>query len=182
VLAHCLHINRLSVHDAFDFDLMKVLKSLINIEITDYSGELDVIPIKDSVVTLKLERLNSLKNLDMLRSFPHLRRLEITESPSIEDFAGIGRCKELRELKIEAEYGVEDVGFLVGLNELRKIDVSECLALADVKAINSLPKLSSVTLPFAALYDQLNRRLIKDVALLDRDTIEVLDEDAEDYL
>jgi hypothetical protein len=176
VLAHCSHIKRLVVRDSFDFDLMKALNGLTDIEIKDYAGQFDELTKKATVVHLTLEGLGS-TNLNMLQAFPQLMKLEVIGSPRVEDFSGIGRCKYLRELTIESEFGVTDLDFLFGLNKLRKIDVSECLALTDVSAIDNLLKISDVTLPFASLYEQLNPRFHKNV-----NVIEILDQDAEDYL
>jgi hypothetical protein len=178
VLAHCSHINRLVVRDSFDFDLMNALNKLVDIEIISYSDKFDELTAKESVVNLKIEDVRSLDNLSMLAHFPKLRSLEVVASPRIDDFSGIGHCKELRRLKIESD-SVAELGFLVGLNELRVIDVSECLGLTDVRAIDRLLKVSDVSLPFASLYERVNPRLRKTFEL---DEIEMPDEDASDYL
>jgi energy-coupling factor transporter ATP-binding protein EcfA2 len=169
VLAHCAHIKKLVVRDSFDFDLMITLNGLVDIEMNAYEDGFDRLVTKESVVSLKLEYVRSLKSLDILTNFPKLRKLEIVDSSYIEDFSGIGRCKELRELRIESDSAVVDLGFLVGLNELRTVDVSECSALVDVRAIDQLLKISDVSLPFVSLYAQLNPRLQKAFELLDQD-------------
>jgi hypothetical protein len=173
VLANCSHIRKLTVRDSFDFDLMNALKGLTDIEIKSYSDGFDGMTVKQSVVSLKLEDVQSLKNLKLLESFPHLKKLEIIDSPSIEDFTGIGHCPELQELRLESESDITNLEFLAGLKKLRTIDVSECLALTDVRAVGHLPRVSDVVLPYASLYGQLDRRLTKEVELMDKD--------AEDY-
>ncbi|WP_271594859.1 hypothetical protein [Bradyrhizobium sp. CCBAU 65884] len=169
VLSNCSHIDRLLVRDAFDFDLMNALKGLCEIEIKSYNESFDSLTRKESVRTLKLTSVDPPDGLDFLEYFPHLTKLEIIESPHIDNFRGVRFCRELEELKIETESDITSLEFLAGLDQLRILDVSECMELTDVRAINGLKKIKDVTLPYASLYEQLSPRLNKVVELLDKD-------------
>ena len=158
VLAHCSHIDHLNVHDHFDLELLSALSGLVAVKIVDYRDEFILPQVHNSVINLRIEKLHTVRSMEMLRRFPHLRKLEIINSPNIEDFSEISYCKELRELVIESEDAIVELGFLEGLNELRTLDVSGCLALEDVQAIDNLLKISKVALPYSQLYEQLNPR------------------------
>lgn len=170
VIAKCKTIKSLEVRDWSDLELVPSLPKLVRIVVKGYDDKWsDVdLPIVESIRTLEVYAADSITDLSILRKFPNLRELTISDCSQLDDFSGISECLKLNEITIHS-FSLSNLDMLEPLKDLQFLDVADSTDLTDVKGIRETSALKSLHLPYSHLYDKLPQQFEETSVEIDYD-------------
>lgn len=91
-----------------------------------------------TLTELDLSRRESLRDAEVVRLFPRLRRLSLRDCVQMRGIEALASLRDLRELDLSGCKHVRSLDPLRGLEHLESLDLGWCDGLTDIEALRSL--------------------------------------------